>query len=187
MVLAQLEIPIATSCYLAEICRSAGVPFMLDPAPAVPLPAELLQSVTWLTPNQSEAQILLGLEASIRPGAAEEVIQRLLELGVGNVALKLGADGVFLAGKDVSAIHVPAFSVDAVDSTAAGDAFNGAFAYALTVRQMRPRDAAEFACAVAALSVTKHGAQSSMPTLREVEAFLAQRFDERQRFVATPQ
>jgi ribokinase len=97
-----------------------------------------------------------------------------LSLGVRNVILKLGARGVYLAGKDVDGTFVDAFPVNAVDTTAAGDAFNGAFAYALTENAMAPQEAARFACAVAAFSVTRSGAQTSMPSLSECESFLDQ-------------
>ena len=175
MVLAQLEIPRETTEYLGKLVRSAGVPFLLDPAPAYPLSEELLGSVTWLTPNETEAQLLLGThwpEAS--PSSAPESAKKLLSLGARNVILKLGAKGVYLAGKDTEGTFVDAFPVTPVDTTAAGDAFNGAFAYALTQDAMSPQEAARFACAVAALSVTRSGAQTSMPGLSECEAFLEQ-------------
>ncbi|MGD0893552.1 MAG: ribokinase [Terracidiphilus sp.] len=175
IVLGQLEIPRETTEYLAKVVMAAGVPFLLDPAPAYPLSEELLQSVTWLTPNETEAQLLLAAhcsDASKLP--APESAERLLRLGVRNVILKLGARGVYLAGKDVEGTFVDAYHVHAVDTTAAGDAFNGAFAYALTQNAMAPQEAAGFACAVAALSVTRSGAQTSMPVLSECEAFLEQ-------------
>jgi len=173
MVLGQLEIPRETTEHLGQLARSAGIPFLLDPAPAYPLSSELLQSVTWLTPNETEARLLLethfpGHSASSAP----ETANSLLSLGVRNVILKLGARGVYLAGDDVESTYVDAFPVHAVDTTAAGDAFNGAFAFALAHRGMPARDAAEFACGVAALSVTRLGAQTSMPTFSECEAFL---------------
>jgi ribokinase len=87
------------------------------------------------------------------------------------VILKLGADGVFLSGADVAPTHVPSFAVEPIDTTAAGDAFNGAFAYALSEKKS-PSDAARFANAAAACSVTRAGAQPSMATLAEVEALL---------------
>ncbi len=175
MVLAQLEIPHETTEYLGSMVRSAGVPFLLDPAPAYPLSHELLESVTWLTPNESETQLLLGVEGG--DGSAysiEECADRLLRRGPRNVILKLGARGVYMAGKDIESAYIDAFQVDAVDTTAAGDAFNGAFAFALAQQGMAPQDAAKFACGVAAFSVTRPGAQTSMPTMSESMAFLAQ-------------
>ena len=141
---------------------------MLDPAPAIPLPQALLSRTTWLTPNETEAQILLG-RVSLDPPAAAE---KLLAMGVRNVALKLGSQGVFLAGRDCPAQQIPAFPVKVVDTTAAGDCFNAAFAVALT-RGNPPADAARYAAAAAAISVTRAGAQPSLPSAAEVEAFLA--------------
>ena len=173
IVLGQLEIPAETTEYLGRLAQAAGVPFVLDPAPAYSLAQELLRSVTWLTPNETEAQLLLdahypGLQLSSPP----EVADHLLKLGVRNVILKLGAKGVYMAGADVDGTYIDGFKVDVVDTTAAGDAFNGAFAFALCENEMAPRDAAQFACAVAALSVTRAGAQTSMPDLAESKAFL---------------
>jgi ribokinase len=173
MVLGQLEIPRETTECLAQMVRAASIPFLLDPAPAYPLSEDLLRSVTWLTPNETEAQLLLeahfpGISASSPPESAD----RLLQLGVRNVILKLGARGVYMAGADVEGTYVDAFPVHVTDTTAAGDAFNGGFAFALSQQGLDPYEAAGFACAVAALSVTRSGAQTSMPTLSECEAFL---------------
>jgi ribokinase len=103
----------------------------------------------------------------------EGLAARLLAAGARNVVLKLGARGVFLAGRDVSPVLVPAFPAAAVDTTAAGDVFNGGFACGL-VRGMAPAEAARFGCAAAAISVTRRGAQPSMPALAEVEELLRQ-------------
>jgi ribokinase len=167
MILAQLETPLETILRLAELAHEAKVPLMLDPAPAQPLPAALLSRTTWLTPNETEAKILLGT-AQPDPAAAAE---KLLAMGPRNVALKLGAQGVFLAGKDCSPQHVPGFAVEVVDTTAAGDCFNAAFAVALT-RGEGAADAARYGAAAAAISVTRAGAQPSLPAAAEVEAFL---------------
>ncbi len=175
MVLAQLEIPSATTEYLVHLANLANVPLILDPAPACPLPASVLSGITWLTPNETETRILLGLDPDDpSPLAAPEAAARLLERGVRNVVLKLGSRGVYLAGQDVAAVAVDACPVDAVDTTGAGDAFNGAFAFALVHAGMEPREAAAFACGAAALSVTRPGAQASMPTREECESFLDQ-------------
>lgn len=175
MVLGQLEIPRETTEYLGNLVRSAGIPFLLDPAPAYPLSDELLRSVTWLTPNQTEAELLSKAQCQdVSSASVPESAERLLSLGVRNVILKLGARGVYLAGKDVEGTFIDAYPVTPVDATAAGDAFNGAFAYALAERSMAPLEAARFACAAAALSVTRRGAQTSMPSLSECEAFLEQ-------------
>jgi len=169
IVLSQLEIPMASVEHLATITSKAGVPLMLDPAPATRLSRKLLRSVTWLTPNETESAALLA-NAGENSGV-DAIADRILSVGVRNVVLKLGAKGVYLAGKDTAHLAVKGFKVKPVDTTAAGDAFNGAFATAL-VRGMNAEDAAQFACAVAAISVTRAGAQPSMPSYKEVEAFL---------------
>jgi ribokinase len=169
MILVQLETPLEAVIRLAEQAWEAKTPLMLDPAPARPLPEVLLSRTTWLTPNETEAQILLGT-VNIDPAAAAE---KLLSMGVRNVVLKLGSQGVFLAGRDCRAQQVPAFPVNAVDTTAAGDCFNAAFAVALT-RGKPPVEAARYGAAAAAISVTRAGAQPSLPSSVEVEAFLAQ-------------
>ncbi len=168
MILVQLETPMDAVIRLAEYAWEAKAPLMLDPAPAVPLPEALLSRTSWLTPNETEAQILLG-RVNLEPAAAAE---KLLSMGVRNVALKLGAQGVFLAGRDCTPQHIPVFAVKVVDTTAAGDCFNAAFAVALT-RGNPPAKAARYAAAAAAISVTRAGAQPSLPTGAEVDAFLA--------------
>ncbi len=169
MILVQLETPLEAVIRLAEQAWEAKTPLMLDPAPARPLPEVLLNRTAWLTPNETEAQMLLG-RVNIEPAAAAE---RLLAMGVRNVALKLGSQGVFLAGRDCSPQRVPAFPVKVVDTTAAGDCFNAAFAVALT-RGEPPAAAARYGAAAAAISVTRAGAQPSLPSSSEVDAFLAQ-------------
>jgi ribokinase len=168
MILVQLETPLDAVVRLAEHAHRAQVPLMLDPAPAVPLPEALLSRTTWLTPNETEAQILLG-RVNREPAEAAE---KLLRMGARNVALKLGAQGVFLAGRDCAPQRIPGFPVTAVDTTAAGDCFNAAFAVSL-IRGNPPAEAARYAAAAAAISVTRAGAQPSLPTGVEVDAFLA--------------
>jgi ribokinase len=168
MILVQLETPMETVLRLAEQAWQAKTPLMLDPAPAIPLPEVVLSRTTWLTPNETEAQILLG-RVSLEPAAAAE---KLLSMGARNVALKLGSQGVFLAGRDCPTEQIPAFQVKAVDTTAAGDCFNAAFAVALT-RGKPPAAAARYAAAAAAISVTRAGAQPSLPSSAEVEDFLS--------------
>jgi ribokinase len=168
MILVQLETPLEAVIRVAERAWEAKIPLMLDPAPAMALPEVLLSRTTWLTPNETEAQILMG-RVNLDPAAAAE---KLLAMGPRNVALKLGSEGVFLAGRDCAAQRVPAFQVNAVDTTAAGDCFNAAFAVALT-RGKPPAAAARYGAAAAAISVTRAGAQPSLPSSDEVEAFLA--------------
>jgi ribokinase len=167
LVLAQLEIPLETVVHLAKLCADANVPLILDPAPARDLPAELLKQVAWFTPNETEAAHYIGeTEKNLNKSA-----QQLQSKGIGGVILKLGAKGAFLATKSGTEARIQPFQVQAVDSTGAGDAFNGAFAAALTLGQS-PLEAAIFASAAAAISVTRKGAQSSMATLEEVHQML---------------
>ena len=172
--LSQLEIPLDTVQAALVAAKARGAATVLDPAPARPLPAELLRHVDYLTPNETETLTLLGepdgtLDAD---GAVERAARRILALGPKAAVLKLGARGCLIATAE-DTVRVAGFKVDAVDTTAAGDTFNGAFATALA--DGRPaREAARFANAAAALSVTRPGAQSSVPTRREVESFLAE-------------
>jgi ribokinase len=173
IILAQLEIPRETTAHLARVTQSAGVPLVLDPAPAYHLSREVLSCVTWFTPNETETRLLLGLNPDgVSSHPAPEVAARLLDMGVRNVILKLGAQGVYLAGQDVEPAAIEACEVEVMDTTGAGDAFNGAFAFAMVHSGMDAHEAAEFACGAAALSVTRAGAQASMPTLEEYELFL---------------
>ena len=176
IVLVQLEVPLETVLCLSEIADAAGVPLMLDPAPApaAPLPRELLRRITYLTPNETEACILCGLPTETELGSAEagNVADRLLAGGVANVILKLGHKGVFLAGQDGTRRVIPAFEVNALDTTAAGDAFNGGLAAGL-MQGLELAQAVEFGAAVAAVSVTRAGAQPAMPTLAEVASAVA--------------
>ncbi len=175
IVLTQLEIPLETVEYLASITRKEGIPLVLDPAPAQPLPPSLLERVDWLTPNESETCSLLSLKSQDVPeNALKEVAELLLHHGSRNALLKLGQRGCYLALADGRRVSLPAYVVPAVDSTAAGDAFNGAFASAL-LQGHDPVRAATWASAVAAISVTRRGAQPSMPTQAEVQAFLKER------------
>lgn len=174
MVLSQLEIPIETVSYLAELCGRYGVPLMLDPAPAQALPPPLLDQTAWFTPNETEAAFYAqGVASVIEDAPPSDIANAFLDLGARSVALKMGARGVLLASKAGKHELIPAPCVEAIDTTAAGDAFNGAFAVALMLGN-EPARAAGFACAAAAISVTRRGAQPSMPTLEEVERLLKQ-------------
>jgi ribokinase len=173
MFLTQLEIPLITMETLAVFAHKNEIPLMLDPAPARELPKGLLQCATWITPNESETRILCGLSANepVTPAAAARCADLLLERGPKNVLIKMGSQGVFLATGGGTREMIPAFAVKTVDSTAAGDAFNAGFAVSL-LSGASPVQAARYASAVAAISVTRVGAQPSMPTAREVERFL---------------
>jgi ribokinase len=177
IILTQLEIPLETVEHLAAVARREKIPLILDPAPARPLPASLLACTEWLTPNETEACSLLGRPIQELPqdaleGAALELMQR----GSRNVLFKLGPRGCYLALADGTRALLPAYSVRAVDTTGAGDAFNGAFATAL-LRGKTSVASAMWASAVAAISVTRHGAQPSMPKKEEVDDFLANSAD----------
>jgi ribokinase len=172
MVLAQLEIPLETVEYLAHVCARENVPLILDPAPARELPPGIFKDIAWFTPNQTEAAFYLGIEhPESNPTAPAEMAKVFLSKGCRGVVLKMGAHGTYLASKDGIGSLVPAFSVNAIDTTAAGDAFNAGFATALMLGKS-PLDSATFAAAVAAISVTRIGAQPSMPSMAEVKEFM---------------
>ncbi len=166
---AQLEIPLETVEFAAQLVNNCGVHFILDPAPAQKLNPDLLKMVDVLTPNETEAQILTGIEVTDEDSACMAA-KKLLEYGVKSVILTMGAKGFLLADNDRME-SVPAVKVNAVDTTAAGDAFTGALAVGLA-RGKTLYDAALFANYVAALSVTKMGAQSSMPAGKAVDGFI---------------
>ena len=167
MVLLQLEIPMETIAHVLEICAEANVPVMLDPAPAASLPGGVWEQIAWFTPNETEAALYLGGAPS-----PEDAGKQLLAKGLRGVVLKRGADGAYVAVEE-RAEWMPAFKVEAIDTVGAGDCFNGAFAVAL-MEGNDPWSAARFASAAAAISVTRRGAQASMPTRAEVDDFLAQ-------------
>jgi ribokinase len=167
MVLCQLELPIETTSYTIALCAEAGVPAMLDPAPAAPLPDSVLRQIAWFTPNETEAASYVGNAIP-----AEETAKRLHAKGLRGVVLKRGTEGAFVSLANEKAAWVKPFPVQAIDTVAAGDCFNGAFAVAL-LEGNDPWAAARFANAAAAISVTRHGAQASMPSRADVDAFLA--------------
>jgi ribokinase len=162
----QLETPLATVQAAADIAAKAGVPVILNPAPARPLPERLLRRVSILTPNETEAESLTGVKVSDRASAARAAAA-LHARGVAAVVITLGRRGAFVSSEQGGQL-VPGFKVKAVDTTAAGDVFNGALAVALAEGRNLV-DAARFANAAAALSVTKVGAQPSAPRRREIE------------------
>jgi ribokinase len=172
-VLAQLEIPLESVEYLAMLCDRANVPLILDPAPALSLSPDTFPCVSWLTPNQREAAFYINGRSDESQPEPRGIVQELLRKGTRGVVLKLGADGAAVSGPDSPFVMVPACTVKAVDTTAAGDAFNGGFAVGL-MRGMTPLESARFASVVAGISVTRAGAQPSMPQLGEVEQFIAQ-------------
>lgn len=167
MVLCQLEIPMATISHVLELCAEANVPVMLDPAPAAILPEAVWNQVAWFTPNETEAAFYLE-----NTDAPEEAAKHLLARGLKGVVLKRGGEGSYVAVDGGGAAWVPAFKVDVVDTVGAGDCFNGAFAVGM-LEGFDPLKAARFASAAAAISVSRRGAQASMPSRLEVDDFLA--------------
>ena len=169
--IAQLEQPLAAAEAGLRIARDAGVATILNPAPATDLSDALLATCDYLTPNESEAAALTGIAVETEDDA-RRAAERLLARGAGAILMTLGARGVLLHDDDGSEI-VPALPVDAVvDTTGAGDAFNGAFAVALAEGRA-PRDAARFGCAAASLAVQRPGAAAAMPARDEIDAALA--------------
>jgi len=169
--LLQLETPLPTVCRAAAIAAEAGVSVILDPAPAPdePLPAELLRCVDFLTPNETEAQRLTGLEVHDET-TARTAADCLLRSGPKHVIITLGAKGALLAGPAGTQL-IPAFKIEPRDTTAAGDAFNGGLGAALA-EELPITEAIRVASAAGALAATRMGAQPSLPTREELEAFL---------------
>jgi len=169
VVVCQLETPLPVVRWTLTEARRHGVTTLLNPAPVQPLDPDLLALVDYLTPNEHEAARLTGLAVDSLESARVAAAQ-LLASGAGAVLITLGERGV-LACDGESVVHFPAFPVEAVDTTAAGDAFNGALAVGLsaggTLEQAIP-----LANAAAALACTRRGAQDSLPDRAEVEAFL---------------
>ncbi len=170
VVLLQLEVPLPAVERAVELGKKHGKKVVLNPAPSAALPDSLLSQVDVLTPNETEAEMILG-GADKGLGGVATTAEELLRRGVGMVVVTMGREGVFVVRPDAQ-FHIPGRKVQAVDTTAAGDAFSGALAVGLGEgRDLR--ETLKRAVAASALSVTKMGAQASLPTLAEVEAFLA--------------
>jgi ribokinase len=168
MILTQLEIPMETVEYLCATARRFGIPVMLDPAPARPIARKVLRNVTYLTPNETETCALCGLApGDLTPANVASVAEVLLGSGSSSVIVKMGRHGSYIAGADGLRRMISAFKVKAVDSTAAGDAFNAGLAAGLA-GGMSLVEAAHFGSAAGALCATRAGAQTSMPSGREV-------------------
>jgi ribokinase len=175
VVLLQLEIPMATVLAAARFAKSGGegkAIVILDPAPAQDIPDELLTIVDYITPNETELATLndAPCEGSLHRNEASQMARRLLSRDAQRVIVKLGSQGALLVGEDYEHFWPPV-PVVAVDTTAAGDAFNAALAVALAAGRSEI-EAGEFATMAAAYSVTRKGAQPSMPTLQEIENLL---------------
>jgi ribokinase len=167
VLLVQLEVPMEAVRAAIELAHTAGVPAILNPAPAQEMDSDLLGMVTLATPNEHEIRVVVGRQDQ------DAAISAMLDAGTQTVLVTLGKGGVLWACGDART-RVPAFAVPAVDTTAAGDAFNGGLACALG-RGEAMEDAIRYANAVAAISVTRMGAQPSLPTAEQVRGFLATR------------
>lgn len=169
IVILQLEIPLDTVVYGAQKAKALGKLVILDPAPAQPrLPAQLLACVDLIKPNETELAILLGTEAPVQD--LKEGARQIQQRGVANVLVTLGGEGAYLYDQDGREQRFHAPHVQVVDTTAAGDSFTAGVAVSLAKGSSLPQ-AIAFANRVAALVVTRKGAQSSIPSLEEVEAF----------------
>ncbi|MEO8213687.1 MAG: ribokinase [Myxococcales bacterium] len=170
VVLLQLEVPLPTVQTAARIAREGGAMVILDPAPARAVADVLLRSADYLTPNESELSVLTGgaPQATLRRGDAVARARQLIARGARKVLVKMGRQGALLVTETTEQLQ-PAFPVEAVDTTAAGDAFNAGLAFALA-RGADQTEAIRYASATAAVSVTRVGAQPSMPSRADVDA-----------------
>ena len=162
--LMQLETPVETVIAAAKIAAEAGVPVILNPAPARKLPAELFKLLDWVTPNETEAEILTGVKVT-DAASAQRAVDALVKRGVRHALITMGSKGVYCG--NCRKLY-PTKKVKAVDCVAAGDTFNGAFTVALTEGKSC-KDAIAFAQQAAAISVTRPGAQASVPFRKEIK------------------
>jgi ribokinase len=173
ILLLQLEIPFDTVWAVAKHADSRGATVILDPAPAAEIPADALRAMSWVTPNEHEASIITGVDTGSEEGL-RRACRALLKAGVNHAVVKAGKRGAMYADQDNPEPQlIPGYPVEAVDTTAAGDSFNGGLAWALG-RGLDPIEAVRHANAVAALSVTGMGAQTAMPTAEAVIDFMKQ-------------
>jgi ribokinase len=163
LVLIQLEIPLDAVVHAIKLAKQFGKKVILNPAPARQLPDEILRELFMITPNESEAEILLGRDIK-DIGSIQAAAKNLYEKGVANVVITLGSDGAYNADGEQ---HITTMKVDTVDTTAAGDVFNGALAVAISEGKSL-KDAVVFANRAAAISVTRMGAQASAPYRNEI-------------------
>ncbi|NAZ35448.1 ribokinase [Rubellimicrobium sp. CFH 75288] len=167
----QLEQPIPAAQHALALARGAGVTTVLNPAPAATLPEGMVALCDWITPNESEAEGVTGQPVT-DPASAERAARILSDMGARHVVVTLGGQGALLLSGG-RATHVPALDAGpVVETTGAGDAFNGGLAVALS-EGMGPEEAVRFATATAAISVTRPGTAPSMPSRAEIDALLA--------------
>ncbi len=167
----QLEQPMPAALRALQIARAGGATTILNPAPAAPLTDEMLALCDIVTPNETEAEALTGISVATIPDA-ERAADALMARGCGAAVITLGERGALWRDRNGS-VHVPVFNAGpVVETTGAGDAFNGGFAVALAEGRI-PADALRFGCATASISVTRAGTAPSMPSRAEIEALLA--------------
>jgi len=169
IVLMQLEIPPATVNYVSDLCQRKNIRLILNPAPASHLPNDLYAGLDYITPNEREAEMLTGIKVEDMPSALRAA-KALKHKGVKTVIITLGKQGALVV-TDAFEKHIPSMVVHTLDTTGAGDVFNGALAFALA-NDMELTAAVAIACRAAAISVTRLGAQSSAPYFRELEEYL---------------
>jgi ribokinase len=169
VLLLQLEVPLEASLLVARAAKERGVKVIWDPAPALQLPAETYALVDYLTPNESETGLLVGFQPT-NPQEAARAASILCERGVQTAIIKMGAQGAYYQSREESGF-LPAFIVNAIDSVAAGDAFNGGLAVAVAEGKSLA-GSMRWASAAGALATTKPGAMPSMPTRVELEQLL---------------
>ncbi|MBC7958539.1 MAG: ribokinase [Vallitaleaceae bacterium] len=165
----QLEIPLETVLYTMKRLKEDKKTIILDPAPARELPDEIFQYIEFITPNETEIEVLTG-RAIINEVQVKEAAEALLAKGVQTVIVKAGKDGAYIV-KNEQCTHVRGFRVNAIDTTAAGDSFNGGLAFSLAMGNS-VEDSVRFANAVAAISTTSIGAQGAMPTLAQANVLM---------------
>lgn len=175
LVLMQLEIPMDTIYAAVDIAHEYDVPVMLNPAPAIPLDLEWLIKIAWLTPNEHELAIMLGLQDQVNERSKDgALLETMLSAWPERIVMTKGGDGALWADASGLIQHMPGQKVTVVDTTGAGDTFNGALAVSLAKGRSLKESVAR-SVAAGALSVTRFGAQGGMPTKSELEHYLSMR------------